>query len=62
MQLILTPRDYINKNKYENVVYKVYNNSQINIDVNTIGSKIWDIVWVVKFKTRSKNMTLLITK
>ena len=62
MQLILTPRDYINKNKYENVVYKVYNNSQINIDVNTIGSKIWDIVWVVNFKTRSKNMTLLITK
>ena len=62
MQLILTPRDYINKNKYENVVYKVYNNSQINTDVNTIGSKIWDIVWVVNFKTRSKNMTLLITK
>ena len=62
MQLILTPRDYINKNKYENVVYKVYNNSQINIDVNTIGSKIWDIVWVINFKTRSKNMTLLITK
>ena len=53
MQLILTPRDYINKNKYENIVYKVYNNSQINIGVNTIGSKIWDIVWVVKFKTRS---------
>ena len=62
MQLILTSRDYINKNKYENIVYKVYNNSQINIDVNTIGSKIWDIVWVVKFKTRSKNMTLLITE
>ena len=62
MQTILTLRDYINKNKYENIVYKNYNNSQINIDVNTIGSKIWDIVRVVKFKTRSKSMTLLITK
>ena len=51
MQTILTLRDYINKNKYENIVYKNYNNSQINIDVNTIGSKIWDIVWLAKFKT-----------
>ena len=39
----------MNKNKCENIVYKNYNNSQINIDVNTIGSKIWDIVWVAKF-------------
>ena len=62
MQTILTLRDYINKNKYENIVYKNYNNSQINIDLNTIGYKIWDIVQVVKFKTRSKSMTLLITK
>ena len=36
------------KNKYENIVYKNYNSSQINIarckSVNTIiGSKIWDI-------------------
>ena len=62
MQTILTLRDYINKNKYENIVYKNYNNSQINIDVNTIGSKIWDIVRVVKLKTRSKSMTLLIIK
>ena len=44
MQLILTLRDYINKNKYKNIVYKIYNNSQINTDVNTIDSKIWDIV------------------
>ena len=44
MQLILTLTDYINKNKYEKIVYKIYNNSQINIDVNIIGSKIWDIV------------------
>ena len=36
------------KDKYENIVYKSYNNSQINTDVNTIGSKIWDIVQVVK--------------
>ena len=41
MQTILTLRDY-KKNKYENIVYKNYNNSQINRDVNTIGSKIWD--------------------
>ena len=44
MQLILTLTDYINKNKYEKIVYKIYNNSQINIDVNIIGFKIWDIV------------------
>ena len=25
-----------------------------------MSSKIWDIVWVSKFKTRSKSMTLLI--
>ena len=62
MQTILTLRDYINKNKYENIVYKNYNNSQINIDVNTIGSKIWEIVRVAKFITRSKSITLLITK
>ena len=54
------------KNKYENIVYKNYNNSQINIarckSVNTtMGSKIWDIV-VKFFKTRSESMTLLITK
>ena len=40
MQTILTLRDYINKNKYENIVYKNYNNSQIKIDVDTVGSKI----------------------
>ena len=69
MQTILTKRlaSYI-KNKYENIVYKSCSNSQINIarckSVNTItGSKIWDIVEVVKFfKTMSKIMTLLITK
>ena len=44
MQTILTLRDYISKNKYENIVYKTYNNSQINIDANTMGSTIWDIV------------------
>ena len=62
MQTKLTLTDYINKNKYENIMYKNYNNSQINIDVNTLCSKNWDIVQVVKFKTRSKSMTLLITK
>ena len=54
------------KNKYENIEYKNYSNSQINIarckSVNTIiGSKIWEII-VKFFKTRSKSMTLLITK
>ena len=43
-------------------MYKNYNKSQINIYVNTIGSKIWDIVQVVKFKARPKSMILLITK
>ena len=43
-------------------VYKNYNNSQIDTDESTIGSKISDIVWVLKFKTRSKNMTLLVAK
>ena len=28
----------IYKNKYENNAYKSYNNSQINTDVNTVGS------------------------
>ena len=43
-------------------VYKNYNNSNINTDGSTIGSKIWDIVQVLKFKIRSKSMTSLITK
>ena len=43
-------------------VYKNFNNSQINTDGSTIGSKIWDIVRALNFKTRSKSMTLLITK
>ena len=30
----------IYKNKYETIVYKNYNNSQINTDVNTIDSKL----------------------
>ena len=62
MQTIITLRDYVIKNKYENIVYKNYNNSQINIDVNNIGSKIWETVRVAKFKTRSRSMTLLIMK
>lgn len=28
------------KNKYENILYKNYNNSRINADVNTIGTKL----------------------
>ena len=44
------------------IVYKNYNNSQINTPGSTIGSKTWDIVRVLKFKTRSKSMTILITK
>ena len=43
-------------------VYKNYNDSQINTYGSTIGSRIWDIVRVLKFKTRSKSMILLITK
>ena len=42
------------KKKYEYIAYKNYSNSQINTDVNTIGSKIWDIVHVIKFKTKSE--------
>ena len=30
------------ENKYENIVYENYNNSQIDTDVNTIGSNIWN--------------------
>ena len=30
--------------KYEDIVSKNYDNSQINIDVNIISPKIWDIV------------------
>ena len=51
----------IYKHKYKNIAYKNYNNSQINTDVNTVGSKIWDIVQD-KFQTKSKSMTILITK
>ena len=58
LQTMLTLRDYIKTNMKILCIYKNYNNSQINID----GSKIWDIVQVVKFKTRSKSMTLLIIK
>ena len=51
----------LNKNKYENVVYKNYN-SRVNTNVSTVGCQIWDKVPVLKFKTRSKSMTLLLTK
>ena len=30
------------ENKYENIVYENYNNSQIDTDLNTIGSNIWN--------------------
>ena len=50
------------KNNFENTVYKNYNNSQISRCKYYMSSKIWDIVWVSKFKTRSKIMTLLIKK
>ena len=43
-------------------MHKNYNNSQINTDVNTIDSKIWDIIQVLKFRTESKSMPLLNTK
>ena len=57
---IISMRIY--KNKYENIAYKNYNNSQINTDINTIGSKLWDIVRVLNCKAKSKSMTLLIIK
>ena len=41
----------IYKNKYENIAYKNYNNSQISTDVNTIGPKIWDIAQVLKVES-----------
>ena len=50
------------KNNFENTLYKNYNNSQISRCKYYMSSKIWDIVWVLKFKTRSKSMTLLIKK
>ena len=50
------------KNNFENTVYKNYNNSQISRCKYYMSSKVWDIVWVSKFKTRSKIMTLLIKK
>ena len=40
MQTILPLRLY--KNKCENIVYKSYNNSKINADVNTVCFKILD--------------------
>ena len=52
----------IYKNKYENIAYKNHKSSQINTDVNTMGSKFCDIVRVLKFKTKSKSMLLLIIK
>ena len=30
----------IYKNKYENIAYKIYNNSQVNPDGNTLSSKV----------------------
>ena len=60
--LLLVQRDYIKttlkilRSKITTIVrlvdaYRYY-----------MSSKIWDIVWVSKFKTRSKSMTLLIKK
>ena len=48
------------KNKYEEIMYKII--KVRSIAVNTIGSKIWDILRVTKFKTKSKSMLLLIIK
>ena len=51
------------KNNFANTVYKNYNTTIVRlVDVNIMSSKIWDIVSVSKFKTRSKIMTLLIKK
>ena len=50
------------KNNFENTMYKNYNNSQISRCIYYMSSKIWDIVLVSKFKTRSKIMTFLIKK
>ena len=54
--LLLVQKDF------ENTVYKNYNNSQISRCKYYMSSKIWDIAWVSKFKTRSKIRTLLIKK
>ena len=48
------------KSKYEKIVHKFI--IVRSIDVNTIDSKIWDILRVTKFKTKSKSMLLLIIK
>ena len=48
----------LHKNNYENIVYKNYNKSQIDTDVIIVLK--FGTVGILKFKTRSKTMTLLI--
>ena len=49
MQTILSDSKGLYKNNHENIImYKKYNNCQINTDVNTMGSKIWDNFKVFK--------------
>ena len=46
----------------QNIANKNCSNGPINTGVNSIGSKIWDIVQLTKFKTKSKSMPLFIPK
>ena len=55
-----TLSEYLNANM--KILCINYNSSQINTNINTIGSKICDIMQVVNFRLKSKSMTLLIIK
>ena len=56
----LTLSEYMNANM--KVLCINYNNSQINTNINTLGSKICDIMQVINFRLKSKSVILLIIK
>ena len=43
------------------ILHKIYNN-QINTNVNTVSSKIWDTAQAIKLTLKSKSMPLFIRK
>ena len=59
--LLLVQRDYI-KTTLKILCTKITTIVRFSRCKYYMGSKIWDIAWVSKFKTRSKIMTLLIKK
>ena len=56
----LTLSEYMNANM--KILCINYNNSQINTNINTIGSKICDIMQVINFRLKSKSVILLTIK